>query len=89
MGYLNDVWNFDPVAGQWTWLSGFTQSPYGIETPTSNVYGSYGPQGTLGISYQPGTRSNMMAFPDWNGNVYIFGGQSGSGLHNDLWYLDF
>jgi N-acetylneuraminic acid mutarotase len=88
-GYLNDVWNFDPVAGQWTWLSGFTQNPYGIETPTCNVYGNYGPQGTLGPSYQPGSRSNTMAFPDWNGNVFIFGGQSGYGLHNDLWYLDF
>jgi N-acetylneuraminic acid mutarotase len=87
-GYLSDIWNFDPLTGQWTWLGGITQYYNGVESPAASQPGSYGPLGTFG-SYTPGSRSNAMAWPDSNGNVHIFGGVSNYGYFNDLWYLDF
>jgi N-acetylneuraminic acid mutarotase len=87
-GYLSDIWNFDPVTGQWTWLSGLTQYYNGVESPWASLVGGYGPQGTFG-SYTPSSRSNAMAWPDSSGNVFIFGGVSNYGYFNDLWYLDF
>ncbi|HET9236747.1 MAG TPA: kelch repeat-containing protein [Oligoflexus sp.] len=87
-GYLSDIWNFDPLTGQWTWLAGLTQNSNGVESPWASLPGGYVPQGTFS-SLTPGSRSNAMSWPDSSGNVYIFGGVSNYGYFNDLWYLDF
>lgn len=92
-GYLNDVWNFNPSNGQWTWVSGLSQFIAGAEFPATGQNGVYGPLDAAG-SYQPGSRSGAMAWPDANGNVWIFGGYGHGasaldGHLNDLWYLDY
>lgn len=88
-GYLNDVWNFDPVTGQWTWLNGSTQMMASYPIPVALQPGAYGTFNVFSIYNSPGSRGMAAAWPDANGNVYIFGGVSNYGYFNDLWYLDF
>ncbi len=88
-GYINDIWNFDPATGQWTWLGGSTQSISGYSIPYANQPGTFGAFDTFSIYNQIGARGMAMAWPDNAGNVFIFAGISNYGLLNDLWYLDF
>jgi gliding motility-associated-like protein len=78
--YLNDLWKYDPVADQWTWMSGesFINSP-----------GSYGQKGIITSSNTPGARSSGVTFADNAGKIWLFGGQRmGSQNFNDLWSYD-
>ena len=79
-GSLNDLWKFDPAAGQWTWLSG---------SSTANQHGTYGVQGTPDPANVPGSRWRAASWIDASGALWLFGGfgldSSGSGLLNDLW----
>lgn len=81
-GYLNDVWQFDPTAGQWRYLSGAT---------VINAYGTYGTQGTGSTSNSPGARYFMAAWlNNSNNTLWVFGGggydaYSLLGDLNDLW----
>jgi len=86
---LNDLWKFDPVAGQWTWVSG------------SNLANQNGVYGTQGISNAttnaaatnvPGSRWGSMGWVNPDGNLFLFGGfgygSQGSqptGFLNDVW----
>jgi hypothetical protein len=79
--YFNDLWNFNPSIGEWTWVSGnsYTDGP-----------GSYGTQGTASTSNLPGARYNAVAWIDSSGNLWLFGGGGFPGLGNfgylnDLW----
>ncbi len=79
-GYLNDLWEYNPTAGTWTWVSG------------SNVdfaSGVYGTQGVPSTSNVPGARYDAISWTDSAGNLWLFGGygySSGSAvLFNDLW----
>ncbi|WP_141731750.1 kelch repeat-containing protein [Oligoflexus tunisiensis] len=91
-GSMNDLWTFDPSTQQWTWVSGSTQYWGSAEVPAPNHYGEFGPMDMPG-TFKPGSRTGAMAFPDGNGNVWIFGGvgygQFTNGYLNDLWYLGF
>lgn len=76
-GDLNDLWEYAPSTGMWTWVSGSsTASPSGVySTPGSNV---------------PGGRDSMSTWTDANGNFWIFGGEGldsagNNGKLNDLW----
>jgi len=80
-GYLNDLWVYHPVSGQWTWMSG---------VQTSNQAGVYGMQGTPALANSPGARSRSIAWADGAGNLWLMGGkgydQAGAlGNLNDLW----
>jgi N-acetylneuraminic acid mutarotase len=82
-GFLNDVWEFTPSSGQWTWVGG----GQGVGT-----YGVYGTEGTASPSNAPGGRQGPDSWIDSSGNLWMFGGggwaQSGSEtLLNDLWYF--
>ncbi len=84
-GNLNDLWEFNTTAKQWTWMSG------------SNTIGSSGGQpgvyGTSGVSSPsniPGGRSGAISWTDGSGNLWLFGGtgldSNGDGAWlNDLW----
>jgi hypothetical protein len=78
---FNDLWKFDPVAQQWTWVSG---SKGATSTP-----GNYGTQGTAAPSNVPGARWIPAAWSDKRGNLWLFGGQgfdaTGTGSLGDLW----
>ena len=75
--YLNDVWKYDPVSNQWTWVNG---------SNTSYQTGVYGTQGVASATNQPGSRDEMAMWTDAFGNFWIFGGEGldGAGTSEDL-----
>ncbi len=77
---LNDLWRFDPVSKNWTWMSG---------SNSADAIGVY--NGTN--SAHPGARSSAASWLDGSGNLWLFGGEgfgtsSGSGALADLWKYD-
>ncbi len=64
-GYLNDLWKYDPVTGNWTWMKGNSIIGSG---------GSYGVQGTEASSNNPGARNGAVSWADTSGNLWLFGG---------------
>jgi len=82
-GELNDLWRFDTVTGEWTWVSGNN----GLDW-----HGSYGIKGVAGPSSRPGARRGAVPWADSIGNLWLFGGygydattSSYEGNLNDLW----
>ncbi len=84
LGYLNDLWEFSPSTGQWTWMGGAS---------TVNEVGTYGTLKTASVSNVPGARQFMSAWTDPAGNFWLFGGvgfdsTGTTGQLNDLWEYD-
>ena len=79
-GQLNDLWEFNPNAETWTWVSG-------ANVETAN--GVYGTLGKASVNNVPGGRSGAGSWIDSSGNLWLFGGDgtasSTSGYLNDLW----
>ena len=81
-GNLNDLWEFNPAARTWTWVSG---------AKTTNAVGVYGTQGIPAAGNIPVGRVSAVGWIDHSGNLWFFGGQiyssSFSGIYelNDLW----
>jgi N-acetylneuraminic acid mutarotase len=79
-GTLNDLWQYVPSAGTWTWINGAS---------TVNATGSYGLEGIISASNEPGARSAGATWIDPSGNLWLVGGSgygsAGSGILNDLW----
>jgi N-acetylneuraminic acid mutarotase len=80
-GPLNDLWEYSPSTGEWTWVSG---------SNTAFASGSYGPQGEASAQSMPGARYIPVTWKDASGNLWLFGGfgndSSGTtGELNDLW----
>jgi hypothetical protein len=80
-GYLNDLWEFSPSTGQWTWVTG---------SSATRASGIYGTQGTASASNAPGARYCASASTDSAGNFWLFGGYGydatgNGGYLNDLW----
>jgi gliding motility-associated-like protein len=79
-GKTNDLWKFNPVIAQWTWVAGDN---------TANQPGVYSIKGVSTQSNKPGARSGAVSWTDASGNIWIFGGDgynsSSSGSLNDLW----
>jgi hypothetical protein len=70
---FNDLWKYS--GGQWTWVSGNT-----------NPQGVYGTLGTAGTGNVPGARAGSVSWIDATGNLWLFGGNDGTGdWFNDLW----
>lgn len=79
IGYLGDLWKFNPQTRIWTWISG---------SKLKNPFGVY-----AGLSSSPGGRSNAATWVDLDGNFWLFGGngvdsESRAGDLNDLWKYD-
>jgi N-acetylneuraminic acid mutarotase len=82
-GIMNDLWQFDPTSGNWTWKSGSK-----TVSPASN--GVYGIKEIPAINNVPGARNNAVSWTDSNGDLWLFGGSgydsiSRRGPLNDLW----
>jgi len=80
-GLLNDLWEYTPGSGEWTWIGGAS---------TSGAAGTYGTQGQANPDNAPGAREYATAWVDHGGNLWLFGGQGydGAGMSgslNDLW----
>ncbi len=78
---LNDLWEFSPATGQWTWVSG---------SSGGGAAGVYGTLGTAAPGNVPGARQGAAAWIDGTGNLWLFGGESDAnppagGELNDLW----
>lgn len=80
MGYLNDLWKYDPATNNWTWVKG------------SNIieqYSTYGTQGTPHAANKPGATYASVSWTDANNNLWLFGGfgytDNDFGFLNTLW----
>jgi N-acetylneuraminic acid mutarotase len=81
IGYLNDLWKYNPSNNTWTWVNG---------NDFVNAIGTYGTKGAASSSNIPGGRLASVSFQDANGFLWLFGGfgrdKNGfTGYLNDLW----
>lgn len=84
---LNDLWKFDPLTSEWTWMSG-SSAP-----PNLTVGGVYGTIGQFSPANTPGSRELAMTWTDKAGHLWLFGGYgydatNAAGDLNDLWEFD-
>ena len=84
-GELSDIWNYNPVTNNWTWIGG---------SKLVDLQSNYGTQGQLSANNTPGGRSTTYIANNLL-DVYVFGGfgtnetpQFGGGSLNDLWRLN-
>jgi len=80
-GYLNDLWQYSPSTGLWTWVSGGNGD---------NASGLYGTQGAAAAGNVPGARYAASSWIDATGNLWLLGGYGydstgGVGALSDLW----
>jgi N-acetylneuraminic acid mutarotase len=87
-GSLNDVWKFDPISKEWTWMGG--SSTIGSNGGQPGVYGTLGSAAAANI---PGGRDFATSWVGQEGQLWIYGGdgldsQGNYGQLDDLWKLD-
>jgi N-acetylneuraminic acid mutarotase len=80
-GYLNDLWKYNTVSGNWTWMKGAN---------VINQPGIYGTLGTMAVANTPGARNGATSWTDAFGALWLFGGMGyvSAGELNDLWKYD-
>ena len=94
-GNLNDMWEFDPNAHNWTWMGGnTTEAGCGI-LPEGNTFcggrpGIYGTLDAAASTNNPGARFGAASWIDSKGRFWLFGGYgsdstSNTGVLNDFW----
>ena len=66
VGYLNDLWKYDPSSGMWTWIGG---------SKTINTTGIYTNKRSASAKNLPGARMNAVTWTDSHGNFWLFGGE--------------
>jgi len=81
LGNANDLWSYNPVSSEWTWVTG---------SNLVNQVGLYGAKGVASTTNTPGGRNGSVSWKDNNGNLWLFGGQgygstASAGNLNDLW----
>jgi N-acetylneuraminic acid mutarotase len=77
----NDLWEYTPSTGEWTWMSGYEYS---------GIVGSYGTLGVPSPQNLPGPRTSGLTWTDHSGNLWLLGGSgnvsvSVGGVMSDLW----
>jgi N-acetylneuraminic acid mutarotase len=80
IGYLNDLWEYNPSINEWTWIGG--------SDTIAGASGVYGSEGISAAGNIPPGRSDAVSWTDTQGNLWIFGGYSFNGYFNDLWKFD-
>ncbi|MBK8612762.1 MAG: hypothetical protein IPN85_04600 [Flavobacteriales bacterium] len=78
----SDMWRYDPLSDQWTWMQGVSGAPGG---PVS-----YGTLNVPSATNTPGKRCSWTHWTDANNRFWLFGGMThGQNLpSNDLWMFD-
>jgi hypothetical protein len=81
----NDLWKYNVVTSNWTWLKGNT---------TTYVTGDYGTLGVTSATNNPGWRDGAGKWRGPNNTLWAFGGYgaaatSTNGFLGDLWRLDY
>jgi N-acetylneuraminic acid mutarotase len=74
-GNFNDLWEFNPTAATWTWVSG--SSTVGANAGQPGVYGT---MGTANAANSPGGHSFATGWVDSSGQFWFFGGYSYSSV---------
>lgn len=76
----NDLWEYDPITNNWTWIKG------------SNIPNNAGNYGTIGVEASTNIPGARFSSASWvvNGKFYLFGGNGivnggVTGRLNDLW----
>ena len=64
-GELNDLWEYVPSSGQWTWVGG---------DAVANAAAIFGTLGVASASDVPGGRQAANSWSDSSGNLWLFGG---------------
>ncbi|MGH8288375.1 MAG: kelch repeat-containing protein [Steroidobacteraceae bacterium] len=77
--FLNDLWEYSPASGEWTWVGG---------SSAACTQGVYGTQGVAAAANLPGPRSATTTWTDGSGNVWLFGGGGCDSTGAFLWYDD-
>ena len=72
LGSGNDLWKFDVLTYEWTWMKGDS---------VSNITGTYGVKGVPDPANTPGGRMVYCKWTDSDNNFWLFGGAG----RNDLW----
>jgi len=77
-GCINDLWRFNPVTLEWTWVNG------------NNITNTLSTFGTLGVSSATNVAGSRMGHSGWvdgNNNLWLFGGSNASYsiFMADLW----
>ena len=87
LGFLNDLWEFNPTTQQWAWISGSSANPGG-----GSPGGNYGTQGVAAPENVPPGLIEATGWIDKNDNLWLFGGSGiaspdgGQGYDfNNLW----
>jgi N-acetylneuraminic acid mutarotase len=80
-GRLNDLWKYNTVTNEWTWVNGDN---------SFNQWAVYGTQGVADAANKPGSREYSVSWADASGNLWLFGGYGVDELGNwgvlsDLW----
>ncbi len=90
--FFSDLWKFDIVTMQWTWMSGSNKPSVMPPQNNSDGNGFWGDRGVASVDRYPGKRYGMASFKDKLGRFWLHGGRAasgtGSGLKNDLWMFD-
>jgi hypothetical protein len=76
---FSDLWKYDPITNQWTWMNG-PNIPY-----AGNVFGT---QGVPAATNSPAARGYCTTWKDANGKFWLFGGVIINSNWNDLWKYD-
>ncbi len=76
-GYLNDLWKYNTITNEWTWISGDS---------IPNIPSVYGTLGVASINNTPGGRYVYASWKDNLDNFWLFGGAYFTFENkNDLW----
>ena len=92
LGFLNDLWEFNPSTGEWTWMGG--SNILSINSSGYHAYsGVYGVLWSFAASNYPGSREYASTWADDSGHLWLFGGwgfdaNGNGGALNDLWAFD-
>jgi hypothetical protein len=88
LGYwYSDLWKYDPLTNQWTWMRG---------SNAFNSLGSYGTMGVAAATNDPPAREFAAYWTDLSGKFWMFGGTgplssispTTSARYGDLWKFD-
>ena len=89
-GDLNDLWEFNPVTGQWAWMGGSSTTPACSNQEACGQTGTYGTLDSASTGNNPGARISPATWTASNGHLWLFGGTGfdsvgNYGNLNDLW----
>ena len=83
-GLLQDLWEYSPASGMWTWVSG--------QMGANRSEGVYGTRGVAAPANVPGERRGAAGWIDASGSLWLFGGRAdntpGLAYYSDRWKFD-